>query len=140
VRVNRLHMLDTDIASYIIKKRSPEIEAKLSLIPPSQVCISVVTRAELLCGLKRLPPAHRLHVGVRQFLRVVRSVYWDVEAADYYADIRHQLLSDGQPIGDMDMMIAAHSLSAGASLVTNNPRHYSRIQAPLTIVNWAVTE
>lgn len=48
-------MLDTDIASYIIKKRSPEIEVKLALIPPSQVCISVVTRAELLYGLKRLP-------------------------------------------------------------------------------------
>jgi tRNA(fMet)-specific endonuclease VapC len=137
--VGRLHMLDTDMASYIVKRRSPEIEEKLALIPPFQVCISVVTRAELLFGLKRLPPTHRLHLGVRHFLRIVRSVYWDVEAAGYYADIRHQLLSSGQPIGEMDMMIAAHSLSAGAALVTNNTRHYSRIQAPLTLINWADT-
>jgi tRNA(fMet)-specific endonuclease VapC len=130
-------MLDTDIASYIIKKRSPEIEAKLSRIPPSHVCISVVTRAELQYGLKRLTPSHRLHLAVRQFLRLVRSLPWDVEAADYYADIRHQLTSEGQPIGEMDMMIAAHSLSAGAALVTNNTRHYRRINAPLTLVNWA---
>jgi tRNA(fMet)-specific endonuclease VapC len=138
--VGRLYMLDTDIASYIIKKRSREIEAKLSSIPPSRVCISAVTRAELVYGLARLPPAHRLHHLVRQFLRLVRSLPWDAEAADYYADIRHQLISEGQPIGELDMMIAAHSLSAGASLVTNNTRHYSRIQAPLTIVNWAGTE
>ena len=132
-------MLDTDIARYIIKKRSPEIEAKLSRIPPSQVCISVVTRAELLYGLKRLTTSHRLHLAVRQFLRLVRSLPWDVEAADYYAGIRHQLTSGGQPIGDLDLMIAAHSLSAGATLVTNNTRHYSRIEAPLILANWADT-
>jgi tRNA(fMet)-specific endonuclease VapC len=129
-------MLDTDIASYIIKKRSPEIESRLSRIPPSEVCISVVTRAELLYGLKRLTPSHRLHLAVRQFLRLVRSLPWDVEAADYYSDIRHQLTSEGQPIGELDMMIAAHSISVGATLVTNNTRHYSRMEAPLTLVNW----
>jgi tRNA(fMet)-specific endonuclease VapC len=135
--VSRLHMLDTDIASYIIKKRSTAIEARLALIPPSHVCISAVTRAELLYGLKRLPPAHRLHLAVRQFLRLVRSLAWDPEAAQYYADIRHQLTAAGQPIGELDMMIAAHSLSAAAILVTNNSRHYERIEAPLTLVNWA---
>ena len=53
------------------------------------------------------------------------------------ADIRDQLLRTGQPIGELDMMIAAHSLSAGAVLVTNNVRHYERIDAPLILENWA---
>lgn len=132
-----LHMLDTDIASYVIKGRSPAVEAKLMAIVPSMVCISAVTRAELMYGLKRLPAGHRLQLAVRQFLKIVRVLPWDAEAADYYADIRHQLVSTGQPIGEMDMMIAAHSLSAGAVLVTNNIRHYSRIEAPLSLVNWA---
>lgn len=132
-----LHMLDTDIASYVIKGRSPEVETKLMAIVPSMVCISAVTRAELMFGLKRLPAGHRLQLAVRQFLKIVRALSWDAEAADYYADIRHQLVSSGQPIGEMDMMIAAHSLSAGAVLVTNNVRHYSRIEAPLSLVNWA---
>ncbi len=100
------------------------------------VCVSVITRAELLYGLKRLPAGHRLHLSVRQFLRIVRVLPWDTEAADYYAEIRHQLVTTGQPIGEMDMMIAAHSLSAGAILITNNMRHFSRIAAPLTLVNW----
>jgi len=132
-----LHMLDTDIASYIIKARSPEIEAKLSAIEPSNVCVSVMTRAELLFGLKRLPPNHRLHVGVRQFLKTVRVLPWDAEAAGSYAEIRHQLVTAGQPIGELDMMIAAHSLATAAILVTNNTRHYERIPAPLILENWS---
>ena len=132
-----LHMLDTDTASYIIKGRSPAIGAKLRAISPAMVCISVMTRAELLYGLKRLPPEHRLHLAVRQFLKIVRVLPWDSEAAGWYADIRHQLISSGKPIGEIDMMIAAHSLAAGAVLVTNNQKHFKRIRAPLTLVNWS---
>ena len=133
-----LHMLDTDTSSYILKGRSPAVEARLAVITPAMVCVSAVTRAELLYGVKRLPPDHRLHLAVAQFLKIVRVVSWDSEAADWYAEIRHQLVSSGQPIGELDMMIAAHSLSAGATLVTNNERHFRRIKAPLNLVNWAV--
>jgi tRNA(fMet)-specific endonuclease VapC len=132
-----LRMLDTDIASYIIKARSPAMEAKLAAIEPSMVCVSAMTRAELVCGLKRLPPNHRLHVGVRQFLRTVRVLPWGARAADFHAEIRHQLVTAGRPIGEMDMMIAAHSLAAAAILVTNNTRHYERIPAPLLLENWS---
>ena len=131
-----LHMLDTDAASYLFKGKSPAIESRLAALVPSMVCISVMTRAELLYGLKRLPADHRLHLAVRQFLKIVRVLPWDAEAADWYADIRHQLVSSGQPIGELDMMIAAHSLSAGAVLVTNNSRHYERIAAPIMLENW----
>ncbi|WP_237573906.1 type II toxin-antitoxin system VapC family toxin [Mycetohabitans sp. B7] len=128
--------MGTDITSYLIKDKSPAIEAKLVSLVPATVCISVMTRAELLYGLKRLPLGHRLHLAVRQFLKIVRTLQWDAEAADWYAEIRHQLISTGQPIGEMDMMIAAHALSAGAILVTNNSRHYDRIEAPLILKNW----
>ena len=48
-----LHLLDTDIASFIIKARSPEVEARLAAVPPDRICVSAVTRAELMYGLKR---------------------------------------------------------------------------------------
>lgn len=132
-----LHMLDTDTASYLIKGKSPDAFAKLSTLLPSMVCISVMTQAELLYGLKRLPADHRLHLVVHQFLKIVRILSWDTEAAAWYATIRHQLIGGGQPIGELDMMIAAHALSSGAVLVTNNTHHYARIQAPLVLANWA---
>jgi tRNA(fMet)-specific endonuclease VapC len=131
-----LHLLDTDIASFVIKARSPAVEAKLAAMPPDRVCVSAVTRAELMYGLKRLPPTHRLHVAVRQFFRIIRVLAWDSDAADWYAEIRHQLTTTGQPIGEMDMMIAAHALSTGAVLVTNNTRHFGRVAAPLALANW----
>jgi tRNA(fMet)-specific endonuclease VapC len=130
------YMLDTDTASYIIKGKSPQVEAKLAALVPAMVSISVMTRAELMYGLKRLPAEHRLHLAVRQFLKIVRVLPWDIEASDWYVDIRHQLTKTGQPISELDMMIAAHSLSAGAVLVTNNARHFARIEAPLIMENW----
>jgi len=132
-----LYMLDTDTASYLIKGHSPNVEAKLENILPSKVCISAVTRAELMYGLKRLPSDHHLHLAVHHFFKIVRVLSWDAEAADWYADIRHQLVSTGQPIGELDMMIAAHSLSAGTRLVTNNIGHFQRIKAPLLLENWS---
>ena len=137
-----LHLLDTDTASYLIKSRTPQVEKKLAATPPSMVCISVVTQAELLYGLKALPPAHRLHAGVRQFLKIVRILPWDSAVAEFYADIRHQLVATGQTVtngqhfGEMDMMIAAQALAVSAVLVTNNTRHFKRIRAPLALVNW----
>ena len=132
-----LHMLDTDIASYIIKGRSPAIESRLRAILPSMVCISVMTHAELSYGLKRLPADHRLHFAVRKFLKIVRVLPWDTDASDCYAEIRHRLVSTGQPIGELDMMIAAHSIAVGAVLVTNNSRHFKRINASLILANWS---
>ena len=133
-----LYLLDTDIASYILKSKSAEAERRMASIRPAQLAISAVTRAELLYGLKLLPVNHRLQATVLHFLRIIRVLAWEPDAADYYAEIRHQLVTTGQPIGEMDMMIAAHALALGATLVTNNMRHYQRIQAPLLLENWTL--
>ena len=134
-----LYMLDTDVSSYLIKGRSPEIQTHILNVSPDEICISAITKAELLYGLKRLPDDHRLQLVVRRYLKIVTILPWDVDAAEYYAEIRHQLVSTGQPIGEMDMMIAAHAMSVGATLVTNNLRHYQRI-GPLRIEDWTRAE
>lgn len=100
------------------------------------VCLSVITRAELVYGLARLPVDHRLRLVVRRFLHLVRVLDWGADAADTYADIRHHLTRTGQPIGELDMMIAAHALAVGAVLVTSNQRHFGRIGSPLACVSW----
>jgi tRNA(fMet)-specific endonuclease VapC len=133
-------MLDTDTASYVIRGRSPGIEAKLREIAPAQLCVSAVTCAELMYGLKRVAAGHRLHVGVRRFLDLVQVMAWGREAAGFYADFRHLLTQEGLPIGDADMMIAAHALAVGAVLVTNNTRHFGRVAGGvaggLVVENW----
>jgi tRNA(fMet)-specific endonuclease VapC len=136
--VSVLHMLDTDTASYLLKGRSQIAASRLAEVPPSSVCISAITQAELLYGLKQLPADHRLHQAVHQFLQILQVLAWDGIAARWYADIRYRLKTTGQPIGEMDTMIAAHALATGAALITNNTRHFGRIEAPLTLVNWTI--
>lgn len=133
-----LHMLDTDTSSYIIKGGYGAVEQHLAAMSFSEICISVMTRAELRYGLKRLPARHHLHETVHRFLKMVNAMPWDAEAADFHADIKYQLRSDGTPIGDMDMLIAAHALAADAVLVTHNIRHFKRIKQPLMLVDWMV--
>ena len=74
---------------------------------------------------------------MHQFLNIVRVLAWDADAARYYANIRHQLTRQGQNIGEMDMMIAAHALAVGAILVSNNTKHFARIDESLVLENWS---
>jgi tRNA(fMet)-specific endonuclease VapC len=132
-----LHMLDTDIASYVIKDfGGTHVLKKLKSLHADEACVSALTRAELLFGLKKLPPKHRLHIGVKKFLNSVLVLPWEPEAAEFYAEIRYELTRTGNPIGEIDMLIAAHAIAADAVLVTNNTRHFKRIKLPLMMTNW----
>ena len=132
-----LHMLDTDIASYVIKDYGgANVLKQLNALDADDVCVSALTRGELLFGLKKLPPKHRLHIGVKKFLNSVLILPWESEAAEFYAEIRHELTRTGNLIGEIDMLIAAHAIAADAVLVTNNTRHFKRIKLPLMMANW----
>jgi tRNA(fMet)-specific endonuclease VapC len=137
--MSQLYMLDTDICSYLVKGVPPQLEKKFSATQIEQVCLSAVTRAELLYGLKKLASGHRMQIAVPRLLRFLRVLDWGETAAGHYAEIRHALAITGQPIGELDMMIAAHAMAVNAILVTNNTRHYARIPLPLVIENWVET-
>jgi tRNA(fMet)-specific endonuclease VapC len=131
------YMLDTDTLSYVVREKPDGVKAWMMALSPSALCVSVVTRAEMVYGLQGLPPNHRVQHVVRELLKIVPVLPWDVEASNWYADIRHQLSTAKKLIGELDMMIAAHAISQDAVLVTNNFRHYQRIKAPLMLENWA---
>ncbi len=134
------YILDTDIASYAIKGRTSTVDAMLTVVGITQVCISAVTRAELVYGIQVLPALHKIHRSTRRFLTEVTVIPWGADAADAYAEIRHRLKSSGRPIGDRDTMIAAHAISLGAVLVSNNMRHHARLSPPLDLENWAIAK
>ena len=128
--------LDTDSCSLIIRGGTKRLESRVREVPPREVCISAITRAELLYGLARKPEATRLAELVHAFLSRVRSLAWSNEAAAHYAHIRAYLEAQGEPVGNMDQMIAAHARSAAIPLVTGNARHFKRIPG-LEVLDWA---
>jgi tRNA(fMet)-specific endonuclease VapC len=121
------HLLDTNIASYIIKGNVPSVDRWLAKVPVADVFISSVTEAELRYGVARLSDAKRLEILVEDFLRTVTILPWDSEAAKQYGWLRATLEREGRPMGNLDMMIGAHALAVGAVLVTND-RAFSRIK------------
>lgn len=130
------YMLDTDTASYVIKGGHPDLDRRLASAPLDDLCVSIVTRAELLYGVRLKPGAHRLARVVAQFLARVPSLPWDEAAADQFATIAAELHTSGTQIGTYDTMIAAHALANNAVVVTNNTAHYSRVSG-LALENWA---
>ena len=133
----RLFMLDTDCASYLIRGKFPALDARVSALPPKQLCISAVTRGELLFGLHLKAGAHRLAHLIDQFLQRVQCLPWDDAAAAHFAAIAAGLHRAGTPIGSLDAMIAGHARATGATLVTNDERHFARVP-DLEFENWCV--
>jgi tRNA(fMet)-specific endonuclease VapC len=130
------YLLDTNIASYIIKGNVPAVRRKLLRIPMAQIFISSITEAELRYGVAQRPGAVTLERIVEEFLLHVTTMPWDSQAAREYANLRAEIERIGQPMGNLDLLIAAHALSLGAVLVTSD-RAFSRIKK-LKIENWTV--
>jgi tRNA(fMet)-specific endonuclease VapC len=131
----QLYMLDTNTASYIIKGEPAVVREYLLKVPMASVCISSITQAELLRGVARKPEAKRLPIAVKEFLIRVEIMPWDSDAAEAYAKLRTSCESEGTPLGTMDMLIAAHSVAVGATLVTNDQAFY-RIKHHLLLEDW----
>jgi tRNA(fMet)-specific endonuclease VapC len=119
-------MLDTNTASYVIKGNIPRVRERLLKVPMAQLAVSAVTEAELLFGAARRPEAVRLKVAVEEFLLRVEALPWDSKAARLYSEVRATLERQGKPMGNLDMMIAAHALAVEAVLVTND-RSFRRL-------------
>lgn len=129
------YLLDTNTASYVIKGNFPRVRERLVRLPMPEIGISAVTEAELRFGVARRPEAAKLRLAVEEFLLRVEILPWDSEAAMRYSEIRAVLESEGQPMGNLDMMIAAQALAAGAILVSSD-RVFSRVKG-LKVEDWS---
>jgi tRNA(fMet)-specific endonuclease VapC len=129
------YLLDTNTASYIIKGNVPSVRDRLQKSALSEVAISVITEAELRLGVIRLPGAKRLALVVEEFLRFIEIRSWDSAAARSYATLRASVEQDGRPIGNLDLMIAAHSLALDTVLVSSD-RVFRRVK-DLKLEDWA---
>ncbi|MGA2725235.1 MAG: type II toxin-antitoxin system VapC family toxin [Bryobacteraceae bacterium] len=128
------YLLDTNIASYVIKGNIPAVRRRIVQVPMAQLAISAVTEGELRYGAARRPDAARLRTIVDEFLLRMTTLPWDSEAAQHYGQIRAALERKGQPMGNLDMMIGAHAVALGAVLVTND-RAFTRIKE-LRVEDW----
>jgi tRNA(fMet)-specific endonuclease VapC len=132
------YMLDTDTCSYIMKRTHENILKRLAKLPVEDVCISVITKSELLFGVEISPKRRQDEEALDAFLRYVEVLDFPNAAALHYAKIRAELRAKGMMIGANDLLIAAHACSLGLTLITNNTREFRRVRG-LEIENWVTS-
>jgi len=129
------YMFDTDISSYIMKRSNAAVMLKLQSVEVAEVCVSAITKCELMYGVEVSPQRQRDEAALSAFLRHVQVLDFSAGAALDYAGIRADLKQRGALIGGNDLLIAAHALSLGLTLVTNNTAEFVRVKG-LKVENW----
>jgi tRNA(fMet)-specific endonuclease VapC len=129
------YILDTHTSSDIIKGKSAAIEERLYNVPMAAICISAITEAELLGSVAKKPEAKTLPVAVKEFLLRVEILPWDSDAANAYAQLQSACEKEAKSLSTLDRLIAAHSIAAGAVLVTNDKSFYN-VAHHLTLEDW----
>ena len=129
------YMMDTNICIYAIKNKSESVIRKILSQNPEDLCISVVTYAELMHGVEKSQAVEKNRIAMSLFLSAITVLDFDGEAAEAYGQIRAELERKGTTIDPMDLLIAGHARSQGLILVTNNTREFARVTG-LRIEDW----
>lgn len=130
-------LLDTNICIYIIKQQPPAVLERFLEYQIGDIGISSITLSELRYGVAKSTHRERNAKALDEFIIPLEVLPYDDAAAHAYGDIRAALEKAGASIGSMDMLIAAHAVSLGIPLVTNNTREFLRVPS-LNIVDWTV--
>ncbi len=127
------YMLDGDTVSYALRGEG-HVAARLLGRQPSELCISSITLAELRFGAEGTR-SQKLRRAIRRFVKDVAVVPFDAAAADRFGVVAAVLCRRGEPIGAFDTLLAAHALSLGLTVVTNNTKRFGRVPG-LAVEDW----
>lgn len=130
-------MLDTNTLVYVLNAR-PHHQAVIERFKredPRDMVVSSITLAELRFGIEKSERRQTSRQALRRVLDVLNVIPFEARAAEEYGAVRARLEADGQPIGPLDTLIAAHAMSLNLTLVTHNTREFSRVGG-LRVENW----
>jgi tRNA(fMet)-specific endonuclease VapC len=128
------YMLDTNICIYVIKNRPAQLRQRFNQLA-DQLCVSVITLAELIYGAEKSARVQQNLEVVEQFRGRLEVLPFMERAANHYGQLWAELDRAGQRIGIHDMMIGSHARSEGLTVVTNNVREFQRMPG-LHFENW----
>lgn len=128
--------LDTNICSYILRRHPPGMIQRFASLDRDQLWLSAIVAAELRFGAVKLA-SPRFSAAVEAWLAGFDIRPWPVEATHQYAQARAALERAGQPIGNMNLMIAAHALAEDSVVITNNAREFHRVPG-LAVEAWTL--
>jgi tRNA(fMet)-specific endonuclease VapC len=134
VMPNPVYLLDTNILSDLVRRPAGRIRDCIAERGEAQVCTSIIVAAELRFGAAK-KGSERLTAQLESVLAALDILPFDEPADRRYGEIRAALERAGTPIGASDLLIAAHALSQGLTLVTANEDEFRRVPG-LIVENW----
>ena len=129
-----LRTLNTTIFSYVLRRPPPEAIDRLAAFQRDQLWISAIVASELRFGARNLV-ALGFAAAVASWLCGFILKHWPVEASHHYASMRAVLERAGTPVGNMDLLIAAHASAEDSVVITNNAREFHRIPG-IAVEEW----
>ena len=129
------YLLDTNICIYIARHHPLEVLERFRKLQPGDVGMSSVTYGELCYGAYKSRHRNEARAILEELATVIPLLAMGSDAVDRYGEIRAELEGRGCVIGNNDLWIAAHALSLGVVLVTNNQREFIRVPG-LKVQNW----
>ena len=128
------YLLDTNIVSDLVRNPQGKITEQIFRVGESKVCTSIIVAAELRYGAEK-KQSPRLSAQLEAVLGALDILSFEKPADASYGTIRAQLERAGKPIGANDLLVAAHALTLGYTLVTDNEKEFSRVRH-LPLENW----
>jgi tRNA(fMet)-specific endonuclease VapC len=128
------YLLDTNAVSDLVRHPQGKIAMRIAELGEGSVCTSIIVAAELRYGAAK-KGSERLLAQLVTVLGALEILPFETPADIAYGEIRARLEAAGKPIGGNDMLIASQAISLGLTIVTDNEREFSRVQA-LRFDNW----
>ncbi len=132
------YVLDTNAFSLLMSGR-PAVVNRFAVVSPGDVAVPHPVLAEVAYGIERLPRSKRKDQLRARFDRLCEEIpraAWTDDVTLRFAEIKASLERKGRRIEDFDAAIAAHALAAGATLVTADRDHMTRVPG-LRVVDWS---
>ena len=128
------YLLDTNILSDLVRNPQGSVAAQITKAGEDTICTSIIVAAELRYGAIKSNSA-KLAERIDMILSALEILPLETPADRQYASLRHHLTRQGTLIGPNDLLIAAHALAGGLTLVTANAGEFSRVPG-LKVENW----
>jgi tRNA(fMet)-specific endonuclease VapC len=128
-------LLDTNACVDYLTARYRNVVERIQRSSPEDLFLSVVVVAELRYGADHSARRRTNHARIDALIEEIEPLDFDLRAAAIYGRVRAQLEAGGTPIGPNDMLIAAHALSRGLTVITDNTAEFGRVRG-LKVVNW----
>jgi len=132
--MNPKYMLDTNICIYLMRHQPPQVRARFTECFVGDVVISAITLAELEFGVACSESARSANeTALTNFLQNILVAPFEGRAAKAYGPLRAAQPDRNKDA--LDKLIAAHAVSLGVTLVTNNEADFLGFQG-LKVENW----